>query len=207
MKNKEMNKVSKKFSNLYEHGKATTIGNLIFKITEKQTIEVIKKLRLKKNSKILDIGCGIGRTLNVFRKNGFYNSIGIDNSKKALALCKERNLMLGKDVFLIDAKKTKFPNKKFDLVFEEGLLEHFKNFQPFVDEMCRISGNYVVLIQPNKFSLAHKVMDLFTDSINIKEFSYKIDDFSKSFLSNNFKLVRKKNSFLNIFWILVFKRK
>ena len=186
---------------------ATTIGNLIFKITEKQTIEVIKKLRLKKNSKILDIGCGIGRTLNVFRKNGFYNSIGIDNSKKALALCKERNLMLGKDVFLIDAKKTKFPNKKFDLVFEEGLLEHFKNFQPFVDEMCRISGNYVVLIQPNKFSLAHKVMDLFTDSINIKEFSYKIDDFSKSFLSNNFKLVRKKNSFLNIFWILVFKRK
>ena len=206
MNKKEIKIINDKFNKLYEQSQATIIGKFILKFTECETINLIKKLGLKRSSRTIDVGCGIGRTLRMFRNNQFFNSIGIDNSKNAIRLCERNGLRRNKDVFLINAKKTPFSDNEFDLVFEEGLLEHFKNFQPFIDEMCRISKKYVVLIQPNKFSLAHKLMDRFTNDINIKEIPYEIHDFCEAFRINNFKLKSLKNGFLNIFWILVFER-
>jgi cyclopropane fatty-acyl-phospholipid synthase-like methyltransferase len=51
---------------------------------------ILEKIRLKKSSRILDVGCGSGFTLHIFRSLGYSNSIGIDNSTESSKLCEKK---------------------------------------------------------------------------------------------------------------------
>ena len=44
----------------------------------------VKKYSLSKNSKILDLGCNVGRHLNFLKKNGYRNLYGVDIGKLAI---------------------------------------------------------------------------------------------------------------------------
>jgi len=71
---------------------------------------IIEKCKLKKNSKIADFGCGIGRHTNKLIENGYSNIIGIDYSEKLLDKAKHElsninNFIIG-DCRNIDLKKT-----------------------------------------------------------------------------------------------------
>ena len=83
----------------------------------------------------------------------------------------------------MDATNTIFKDNEFDLIFSEGILEHFNDFSGFVKEIARIDSNYVLLIQPNHFSFCGKILNFLENNFmhNIKEISYKIDDFKIPF--------------------------
>ena len=51
--------------------------------------------------------------MELFKENGYTNIIGIDIVKEC------------EDCIVMDAKKTRFDDNEFDLVFAEGFLEHF----------------------------------------------------------------------------------
>jgi ubiquinone/menaquinone biosynthesis C-methylase UbiE len=202
--------VAKNFEKLWEkYERPSFIGEFLFKMAEAKVLKLMGKY-VEKNAKVIDVGCGTGRTLMMFRKNGYFNSIGIDVSKKSIEACAKKGFIIDKDIFLMDITKSKFKDKEFDVVFAEGLLEHFENFQPVVDKLCKISKRYVLLIQPNHFSIfrkLEKVYYLLFPRVVVKELTYKVEDFSKSFKKNGFILKELKNSFLNFYWILLFERK
>ena len=73
----------------------TIVGNFLLK----QSLREVKKVldndikNIAKDGKILDIGCGTGRTLEIFRNWGYSNTIGIDNSQESIKLCEKRGLI------------------------------------------------------------------------------------------------------------------
>ncbi len=122
--------------------------------------KVLSQLQITKDAKILDIGCGSGETLLIFRKMGYYNSIGIDYSPMSLKSCERLDFKVGKDVFFDNAEHSSFSDNNFDIIFSEGILEHYKDFTPLAKEMSRITSKYVILIQPNHFSPYGRILKL-----------------------------------------------
>jgi SAM-dependent methyltransferase len=189
----------------------TFVGRFLMK----QSLAVVKTVLesdgtvIKKDAKIIDIGCGTGRTLAIFRSWGYSNIYGIDNSEESIKLCEQRGFIKNKDVFVMDGMNTTFNDDEFELVFSEGILEHFSDFTGFVNEMARINSKYILLIQPNHFSYFGKILNFLQDCLmhNIKEFSYTVDDFKVSFEDVGYTLKYLKDSPQKDFWILLFEKK
>jgi len=159
------------------------IGKLTIGLAERLITELLIELDLPEDASILDLGCGVGRTLQKFRVLGYYNAIGIDNSIESIRHCCARGLSLDEDIFLMDGTQTTFSDGKFLLVFSEGVLEHFKDFSPFVREIVRLSKTYILLLQPNHFSVYGAVLNVVSHLFrsNIKEYSYHPRDFIDAF--------------------------
>lgn len=107
--------------------------------------KLIYSLKLPKDPKILDIGCGTGLTLSFL--NNFGKTYGIDISKDAISFCQKRNL---KDVFLINETKYPFPDKTFSLITCLDVLEHSKNEKELLKEASRILADdgYLIIFVP-----------------------------------------------------------
>ncbi|ARE88289.1 class I SAM-dependent methyltransferase [Clostridium formicaceticum] len=69
---------------------------------------------VEKNSKILDYGCGYGRTLDLLRKNGYLDLFGVDLSEKMIERAKEENPSMQYKV--IKQNKLGFEDNSFDAV-------------------------------------------------------------------------------------------
>ncbi len=76
---------------------------------------------IKKNAKILDLGCGTGGTIKFLQNNGYKNIYGVDSSKYAIQLCKKRGI---KNIKLGNANKIPFKNSSFDAVICMDVLYH-----------------------------------------------------------------------------------
>jgi SAM-dependent methyltransferase len=153
---------------------------------------------------ILDVGCGIGRTMSKFKKYGF-EVVGIDNSKKSVSFCGKKGLKVSE----MDASSMDFADNSFDVVFAEGLLEHFENYNPLVKEMVRVSERYIILVQPNSHTFFGKILNVATELLtkgNVKELPYKMEDYIKSFKKLNCELISKKSAALNTFAVFLFQK-
>jgi len=181
-------------------------GKIYAKNQERNIKMVLDKINLVKSSNIIDIGCGTGRTLKYFKDFGYKKAIGIDLSDMAIKHCENKGLRLGKDVFKKDAKRTGFKTGSFDLVFSDGLLEHFSDFTPIVKEMTRISNRYVLITQPNHFSLLDRLRQNLKRK-DVHEYTYKLKDFVDTFEKFGYFLKYKKSIGLFFeYWILLFEK-
>ncbi|NTV52822.1 MAG: class I SAM-dependent methyltransferase [Candidatus Firestonebacteria bacterium] len=112
-------------------------------------------------AEILELGCGpAGDALNLAAQRNF-QVYGLDFSTQALAQAAAGARVLGRSLELVrgDVRRTPFAAEKFDLVFSQGLLEHFPDPDPVWREMQRIikPGGYAVVDVPqtwNPYTLA-----------------------------------------------------
>lgn len=171
-----------------------------------------KYLPCLRNAPVLDIGCGLGRTVLFLRKIGLSHTIGIDWAVEGLKVCQEQGLRIGKEVFQMDCKKTSFSDGHFRMVFSEGILEHYEDFAPLVKEMARISNAYIYILQPNHFSFCGRLRVFALRRLlkgandDFPELSYRMEDFIGSFDKVGCKLVLLKNTFLRNYTVLLFKK-
>jgi len=54
------------------------IGKILYRRFPHETLRSLSRIRLAKNSRILDVGCGVGTTLLQLKELGFNNLMGID---------------------------------------------------------------------------------------------------------------------------------
>lgn len=103
--------------------------------------------------KILEVGVGTG-SMSVFLSFLGLNVVGLDNDKNILKKARILNEKLnGRAKFIWgDAYKLPFGDKAFDVIFSQGLLEHFQDEDiiKLLDEQLRV-GKVAVLSVPNKF--------------------------------------------------------
>ena len=105
-------------------------------LTKKQVKFLEKVLPLKKNSKILDLACGMGRHAIALAAKG-YQVTGFDYSKKFLDIAKKEAKSRGLDVKFVQGDMRKLPfSNRFDFI-----INMFTSFGYFVDE----KDNLVVL--------------------------------------------------------------
>ena len=186
-------------------------GSIIGKWLHSQRMQIIRKMltNIPKDLSTIDIGCGAGETLELLREIGFKNSIGIDLSPHAINKAKYKGFIENTDVFLLDGANTCFNNRKFKFVFSEGLWEHFKQPKPFIDEACRLSDQYLMIVQPDHFSffggLLHWGWEHFSKK-GVLEYSFKMEYFIDEIVKNGLKLVARKGTYLNEQCVMLFKR-
>jgi SAM-dependent methyltransferase len=124
--------------------------------SKKRIIEILLPF-IKTGSKVIDAGCGSGFFSEFFQNNSL-QVLALDTSEAALELCQNRcsdRLQTVKFDLLNQSISNKFGNE-FDLVFSDGLLEHFST----VDQIrlltnfasSTLAGGKIVTIVPNRFS-------------------------------------------------------
>jgi len=80
------------------------------------------KQNLNINSKILDIGCGTGFTLEFLKQEGYSNLLGIDPSIEMIKIAKQKKLNVMVGGFL-DLPKLKLNLNYFDLIISVSALQ------------------------------------------------------------------------------------
>lgn len=106
-----------------------------------------------KDSKILELGCGMGRLMLALREDGFLNLTGVDLDEFQISAAKEENL----NVFQADAISfLKNNEEKYDVIYALDILEHLpKDMQ--VEALQEINkhlktNGFLVLRIPNALS-------------------------------------------------------
>jgi len=116
-----------------------------------KSFEVLDKYIEQSDKKILEIGSGTGRfCIAIAKKYRNKEIMGIDYEDNAIKLSK-----IGAKIRNIDNLKFKkadmfklpFKDNTFDIVFENGVVEHFKNYKDAIKEMKRVAkkGGKVII--------------------------------------------------------------
>lgn len=107
---------------------------------------------IKKTDKILDLGCGAGRTTINLYKNGYTNIIGLDIADKLIEFAKDYSKKINLDIDFVvgDATKLEYPDNTFDVVIfsYNGMqcipgLENRKNVLKEVNRVLKTGGYYI----------------------------------------------------------------
>lgn len=102
-----------------------------------------KAAKLKKNDRVLDIGCGVGILVEQFNKLG-YQAVGVDVSEEAI-----KNSIYPSSCRLVETTaKLDYPNNHFDLVVSREVLEHIpiSQIDACIDEWDRVSKGKMIHI-------------------------------------------------------------
>ncbi|KHE91489.1 MAG: class I SAM-dependent methyltransferase [Candidatus Scalindua rubra] len=189
----------KRWEGSEEKERLTFIGRLMFKAKEKVLATAIKDITV---ANVIEIGCGLGHTMEVYNKNGL-SCVGIDVSSHAVSVCRNKGLN-------VTQSKLEDISEKYDLVSSDGMLEHFLNFEPYAQQLMNISKNYILLIQPNHDSFWGKTLAYLAELIrgreNVFEYNYRIKDFITVFQNNGFEITGNYPVFCDVFRLLLFKK-
>lgn len=109
-------------------------------------------------ARILEVGCGtaLDSCLLAQARSGM-EAFALDLSQQAVAIAQRNAAQLGLPVRTLAADLTAlpFPGESFDLVFSQGVLEHFTDPLPAVREQARVlrAGGVLVVDVPQKYNL------------------------------------------------------
>jgi len=189
----------KRWEGSEEEERLTFIGKIMFKAKEKVLATAINDIT---NANVIEVGCGLGHTMEVYKKNGL-NCVGIDVSSHAISVCRNKGLN-------VTQRKLEDITEKYDLVSSDGMLEHFLNFEPYAQQLMNISKDYILLIQPNHDSFWGKTLaylaELLRGRENVFEYNYRIKDFITVFQNNGFMITGNYPIFCDVFRLLLFKK-
>jgi ubiquinone/menaquinone biosynthesis C-methylase UbiE len=115
---------------------------------------ILKFIKIRKNLKLLDIGCGFGGATVAWSLKGL-KCVGIDMLEEDLKIARLRAKSKGvRPIFLkVNSTKIPFSTDSFDIIICDQVLEHTPNFKKTISEMKRIAQkNAIIYIDiPNKF--------------------------------------------------------
>jgi ubiquinone/menaquinone biosynthesis C-methylase UbiE len=118
-------------------------------------VQTIKNhAKLKSDAKILDVGCGAGKWVNLFAEMGF-EAVGIDSSPWMIRLAKSRVKKGFQDrikFYVMNVIKLKFPDDSYDMTNCVTVLQHIfddAHWKSAVHEMVRVTKplGYVLIFE------------------------------------------------------------
>lgn len=89
-------------------------------ITSQVLNVLLPKYKINKQARILDIGCGQGPALDVFRSKGYTSTIGIALNDEDISICRQK----GHDVEKMDQSFLMFTDESFDFLWARHVIEH-----------------------------------------------------------------------------------
>ncbi len=147
----------------------------------KWAMELISKLEIKGNERILDVGCGDGKiTAEIALKLLEGSVLGIDSSKEMIALARET---FNSDEYphlsfiLKDAQELDF-NNEFDIIFSNAALHWIKDHLSLlmrIKSSLKPSGK--ILLQMGGKGNARAIIEIVDEMINEEKWKQYFEDF------------------------------
>jgi len=157
----------------------------------------ILKQRYQRNDKILDAGCGKGRNIYWFYKNG-YSIYGLDKDKESITIAQENYPRIKNKIMVSKVNAIPFEDIFFNHIISNAVLHFAENkahFEAMFAELVRVTkknGSLFIRMTSN--------IGIENNVIEISEGVYTIPDGSKRFLLTKDllkKMIKKYNlSFL-----------
>jgi SAM-dependent methyltransferase len=106
---------------------------------------------LPRTAKILDFGCGAGRTVTALRAMGFVNALGYDVGDGRTLLSTDRDHITTGT--LLDLRLP-YPDNTFDLIISDQVFEHVQDQVRAFEELFRITrpGGHALHIIPARYA-------------------------------------------------------
>lgn len=89
-------------------------------ITAQVLDALMTEFGLPEGARILDIGCGQGPALEIFKNKGYNSVVGITLNDEDIRVCSEE----GYDVYKMDQSFLEFEDNSFDFVWARHVIEH-----------------------------------------------------------------------------------
>ncbi len=127
--------------------KIDSLGSIIEIASQKY---LFKKYKIGlSGKKVLDIGCGTGRTAEIFQKFFGAKVFASDFSAKMVKTLKKKRLKVS--MLIEDALELSEKSSKFNLVNSSWVINHIENYKKAVSEMARVAkpGGYVLITVVN----------------------------------------------------------
>jgi len=159
----------------------------------KLTKDAVEFCQLKSQSKLLDIGCGMGSSIGYLQENYGVYGIGIDPSEKLLNIARKNYPEL--KFIKARAENLPFESKEFHMILAECSLSLMKDRKKVLGEMYRVlkDGGYLVINDVYARETAY-LEELEKTSINTCMRSLHDIDELKTFLeSHGFKIILFKD--------------
>lgn len=107
--------------------------------------------------RIVEVGCGSGIDINLIkRQNKRIQSYALDLSAKSIKLGRKITEEFGDriDYLVADTLNLSFKDAQFDVIYSQGLIEHFENpINPIMEQLRVLrDGGYVIINVPQKFT-------------------------------------------------------
>ena len=107
-------------------------------------------------ARVLEVGCGTAIDSLALAEATDCRAHGVDLSIEAIktALEASSTFTVGMELAQADAHNLPFKDEAFDLVFSQGVLEHFSDPRPVVEEQRRVlrSGGRLIISVPQKYT-------------------------------------------------------
>lgn len=115
----------------------------------------VRWIEAKENGRLLDVGCGDGSFLSSMKQLG-WNVIGVEPDGKSVSIASEK---FGLEVFHGSLERAKFPDKHFDAITMNHVIEHVPNPIELLAECVRVlkPGGKIMVATPNIKSLGHHI--------------------------------------------------
>ncbi|OGU60095.1 MAG: hypothetical protein A2V66_10440 [Ignavibacteria bacterium RBG_13_36_8] len=138
---------------------------------------------------VIEIGCGFGSNIKLLQSTcANIECHALD--KSGISIEKVQSKI--PHIYIADARDTGLSDASFDMVFSAGLMEHFRDETPFLNEMKRIMRPeaYMVTFVPARYSLWQIYLKLhFGNMPHGYEKSYTRQKLRDLFLRNGFEVV------------------
>ena len=121
---------------------------------EGRIAENLEKVTALSGRSVLEVGAGTGRDSADLAKRGAFVVV-LDNSSSAIDVMVKVRETKGVRFFPVvgDVRWLPFSSESFEIVFHQGLLEHFKDPGEVLGENCRVlaKGGYLLVDVPQKY--------------------------------------------------------
>ena len=124
-------------------------------VTHEELLSNLLMTTSVKGKKILEVGAGMGGDSIYLAKKGASVTV-LDFTKKALQLIRKNATREKVNIGTIqaDARRMPFKDNMFDIIFHQGLLEHFKNPKELLEEQKRVlkPGGHLLVDVPQRYT-------------------------------------------------------
>ncbi len=140
----------------------------------------------------LEFGCAPGRWLHYFNSEFQYKVSGIDSSPIGIEMT-NRNLAVLRvhaQIYPVDILQYK-SDKKYDIVFSFGVIEHFYPFTEIVDKHLELTkpGGYVVIGVPNIKKAIYGPLQWMLNKENLRGYIHISDEDLVRYLKNKIQIL------------------
>ncbi len=151
-----------------------------FKFLLKQLSKI--KIKLKKNYKIMDLGCGNGVLSNQLERHNLLKIDRVDSNYETLKLNKN---VKGKLICYNISKKDNKMKRKYDIIFLFDVLEHVKNDNKFINDInFHLKKNGYLIVNVPSINLLFSKYDYAVGHLR----RYNKQNLSKNFDNKLFKI-------------------